>query len=1111
MFFVISSRFTAIALGGLLLFFSMLTSALDRVTLQLRWDHQFQFAGYYVAQWKGYYLEEGIDVEIRSAVSDKGIKSATQEVAAGNADFGIGAADILIANDKGAGLMVVAPILQTSAAAMYALEPTPMTRLADLMELRVARRENDLIDVELQAMLRAEGYKPSALKSYQHGSSLNHLINGDVDVVPGYRISVPFEAMFAGVKVRALYPATYGIDFYGDSLFVSRDLVSKDPKLVERFKRASLKGWQYALSHPDEISRLIAERLPRTAPLEGNFAAFNRFQSEALQDLTLFKHVPLGQLNPQRWRQMHAQLKRLGLIEGEFKQRAFVFDLPAIQEARSRHLFMLFVIGMSALIILVIVFYIWSAALKRQVSMRTAQFHDSERRYQGVFESSEVAIWNQDFSAIYDAFSELRAQQVVDLRDYFAEDEARIWLLVERLRMVDVNPATLRLLGAGSQEELLARIAELYDKDTAQLFAEQFVAIWEQQPLYRAEHQIRTLRGDYASVMVSFPVAKDREAARSVAITLVDLTEHNRREARLRTLYQAVEQSPVSVMVTDPLGAIEYVNGTFERQSGYRADALIGSNALELYSQSRSDVSLKEVLVSLRENQHWEGEIENINKAGDIVWEAVKVAPVVDTSGTASHYLILNEDITLRKEYEDRILHQARFDQLTGLPNRLNMLERLRSMRKDAERKGQSLAVLFLDLDDFKKVNDTLGHEFGDKLLMKAAQRLRNAVGETQAVGRLGGDEFIVLLATSGETDAIEPLLAQLLAAFQTPFNLGQREITLTASIGVATYPNDGQSCSELLRNADSAMYYSKRQGRNTYTFFNHNMGKEVYQRLLLEEQMLGALSRGEFELHFQPQVCLVSGKMSGVEALLRWTNPVLGAVGPDLFIPIAEESGQIVPIGKFVITEALSAAQAWQQQGLDLRVAVNLSPRQFRDENLTQFILDELNRFELAASVLELEITEGLLLSGHPGVSDALTQLSDAGVSIAMDDFGTGYSSLSYLRRYPFDLLKIDRSFIRDLMLDSADQELVSAAISMAHGLGLSVLAEGVETEAQWARLKAMGCDAIQGFVFSKPIPRDALTRLALAESTRTRQNTDRLPDSHEYLAAAPDAADAG
>ncbi|WP_136681519.1 EAL domain-containing protein [Neptunomonas sp. XY-337] len=1092
-------RIAIVLFGVLWLAMSNLAYALDRVSLQLRWDHQFQFAGYYVAQWKGYYLEEGIDVEIRSAVTADGIKSATQEVADGRADFGVGAADILIANDQGANLMVVAPIFQTSAAALYALEPTPMTRLADLMALRVARRQNDLIDVELQAMLKAEGYDPDRLSSYAHPAGLDHLINGDVDVVPGYRISVPFEAMFAGVKVKAIYPATYGIDFYGDSLFVSRDKVSNDPKLVERFKRASLKGWQYALQHPDEISRLIAERLPRTAPLAGDFVSFNRFQSEALTDLTLYKHVPLGQLNPQRWRQMHAQLKQLGLVSGEFKPLDVVFDLGDIQEVRSRHLLILFIIGISALLILVVIFYLWSATLQRQVSLRTKQFRDSERRYQGVFESSEVAIWNQDFSRVYDALGELRNEGVTDLNSYLAADNARIWALVERLCTVDVNPATLRLLGAGSQEELLARVAELYDEKTPQLFAEQFVAIWEQQPLYRAEHQIRTLHGEPASVMVSFPIAQDRDTARSVAITLVDLTEHNRREARLRTLYQAVEQSPVSVMVTDPLGTIEFINGTFEQRSGYSTRELLGSSVIDLYSQARSHVSLKEVLASLRAHAHWEGEIENINKSGDVVWESLKVSPVTSASGEVSHYLILNEDITLRKAYEDRILYQARFDQLTGLPNRLNMLEKLRSLREDAARQKQSLAVLFLDLDDFKKVNDTLGHEFGDKVLLKAAQRLRSTVGEAQIVGRLGGDEFIILLRNDCATEGMQPLLERLLAAFQHPFVLDQREVTLTASIGVATYPENGRSCSELLRNADAAMYYSKRQGRNTYTFFNHNMGKEVYQRLLLEEQMLGALSRGEFELHFQPQVCLVSGKMSGAEALLRWTNPVLGAVGPDLFIPVAEESGQIVPIGKFVITEALSAAHAWQQQGLDLRVAVNLSPRQFRDENLTQFILDELNRFELAASVLELEITEGLLLSGHSGVLDALTQLSDAGVSIAMDDFGTGYSSLSYLRRYPFDLVKIDRSFIRDLMLDSADQELVSAAISMAHGLGLSVLAEGVETEAQWARLKAMGCDAIQGFVFSKPVPKDALLQLALASNTAPRKKADRLQTTDE------------
>jgi diguanylate cyclase (GGDEF)-like protein/PAS domain S-box-containing protein len=444
-----------------------------------------------------------------------------------------------------------------------------------------------------------------------------------------------------------------------------------------------------------------------------------------------------------------------------------------------------------------------------------------------------------------------------------------------------------------------------------------------------------------------------------------------------------------------------------------------------------------------------------------------------------------HQDITERRMQEEHILHQAHYDFLTELPNRFLSLDRLSQLINESHRSHERVAVLFLDLDDFKKINDTLGHDTGDKVLKETASRLRSVLRSGDTVGRLGGDEFIILLRGLTQAAEAQPVAKTLLSNFTEAFRIDSRDLVLTASIGIAIYPDDGDNLSELLRNADSAMYHSKEQGRNAYSYFTEEMNQGVSRRLLLEEQMHGALNRGEFSLCYQPKVDLNSGMIVGAEALLRWHNPVLHEVPPKDFIPIAEQTGLIVSIGKFVLDEALDMAVVCRHRFAEsFTMALNLSPRQFRDPNLVEYIEQATRSRALSATALELEITEGVLMSGHTYIDEALAALSDLGVNIAMDDFGTGYSSLSYLRSYPFDVLKIDREFVNDIIEDPADRELVNAAIAMAHGLGLKVVAEGVETEAQLKFLASQGCEYGQGYLFSKPVAADKLTAL-LAEGS--------------------------
>ena len=477
----------------------------------------------------------------------------------------------------------------------------------------------------------------------------------------------------------------------------------------------------------------------------------------------------------------------------------------------------------------------------------------------------------------------------------------------------------------------------------------------------------------------------------------------------------------------------------------------------------------------------YDAEYRFLCQLGDYMWirGRGKISEY-DDEGKPIRFIGTHSDITDKKNAETIMLHQAHFDVLTDLPNRFLSLDRLSQLLNDARRNNKLVAVLFLDLDDFKKINDSLGHEAGDKLLIDTSKRLCRAVRNRDTVGRLGGDEFIILLEGIKKSGDISSVAKELIGQFRKAFNIDGRELIMTASVGIAVFPENGEDASLLLRNADSAMYHAKEQGRNTFSYFTDAMNLEVSRRFALEEQMYGALDRGEFEVFYQPQVDVVSGHILGAEALLRWHNQTLGNVTPDEFIPIAEQTGAIIPIGKFVLTEALKNTAHWQQISCQaFRIAVNLSPRQFRDPELVTQVKESVAHFDISLESLELEITEGVLMSGHNYIDEALKALSKLGISIAMDDFGTGYSSLSYLRNYPFNVLKIDRSFVNDITVDSSDRELINAAIAMAHGLNLKVVAEGVETKEQLDVLKTMGCDYAQGYLFGKPMPASDMTAM--------------------------------
>jgi len=550
-----------------------------------------------------------------------------------------------------------------------------------------------------------------------------------------------------------------------------------------------------------------------------------------------------------------------------------------------------------------------------------------------------------------------------------------------------------------------------------------------------------------------------------------DINERRQAEEKFQSL---LKSAPDAIVIIEPNGDICLDNLQVEQLFGYSSTELLGKPIGLLVPDQCLQTQESNPGTFSTEQDYRPGprdrELYGVHRDGTEFPIEISLAPIKTNAGLLTTIVI--RDITERKQAEARLVQQANFDTLTGLPNRLLAADRLSQALAHAHRKGLSVAVMFLDIDRFKNVNDTLGHSVGDRLLTEVASRLRKGVKEDDTVARLGGDEFLIILPELNTLASAEIVAERILEQLSRPFGLEDRELFTSASIGITGYPEDSDDPGMLLRNADSAMYQAKDAGRNTFRFFTPEMNIRLLKRLEMESQLRYALSKEEFSLHFQPQVDIKSGRLVGVEALLRWNNSELDSVPTDDFIPLAEETGLINAIGEWVLIQACRTAATWQQQTADgIRVSVNVSAVQFRNTDLVEMVCNALEVSGLPASLLELEITERLLVEDNPNTSRMLEDIKQTGVRLSLDDFGKGYSSLSYLKRFPFDVLKIDRAFISGVTTNSEDAALCRAITAMASSLNLSIVAEGVETKEQWDFLDTHGADFAQGYYVSRPL----------------------------------------
>ena len=569
------------------------------------------------------------------------------------------------------------------------------------------------------------------------------------------------------------------------------------------------------------------------------------------------------------------------------------------------------------------------------------------------------------------------------------------------------------------------------------------------------------------------PSEADLAMIESTANLIGIAIERKRIEEELGIASMVYRNTSEAMMVTDEENRIIAINPAFTQITGYGLDEALGRNP-GMLSSGRHDADFYKVLWrELESTGIWQGEIWNRRKNGEIYPEWLTINTILNDGGTTHRYVALFSDITDKVRTDELIWRQANFDLLTGLPNRRMFYDRLEREVKKAHRGNLMLALLFIDLDRFKEVNDTLGHQTGDILLVEAARRIVSCVRESDTVARLGGDEFTVILSELPDTNHVEKIAQNIIAKLADPFVLGDEMAYVSASVGITFYPNDALEVEQLLRNADQAMYVAKNAGRNRLSYFTNAMQEKAQSRLRLLNDLRGALAAGQFVLYFQPIVDLSSGNIRKAEALLRWQHPQRGMVSPMEFITLAEETGLIIDIGDWVFREASRWANRWVDICSDFQVSVNGSPVQFQSEagGIAPW-LDHLQALDLSGQNVVIEITEGLLLNADSGITDKLIHFRDAGIQVAIDDFGTGYSALSYLKKFDIDYLKIDQSFIRDLATDQSDMALSEAIIVMAHKLGLKVIAEGVETMEQKRLLQEAGCDYGQGYLFSRPLP---------------------------------------
>ncbi|CAH8241694.1 Diguanylate cyclase [Vibrio aestuarianus] len=668
------------------------------------------------------------------------------------------------------------------------------------------------------------------------------------------------------------------------------------------------------------------------------------------------------------------------------------------------------------------------------------------------------------------------------LQEFLDSLEDHAWLKSPDGNYILCNKAVEKAWGLSTQQILGSNDYQLFDDELARKFisADQWVIDNKTQLVVEECSSTDNDQSEVWLETIKAPIySEDGQLLGTMGMTR-NVTRRRQLENQLNLTTQIFNHSREGVMITDDKANVIDVNAAFTAITGYQADEVIGRNPRILRSGHHDDAFYQAIWHNLSQNKSWKGEFLNRRKDGSLYPQLSTITPVFDDHQQVKNYLCVFEDISLRKAHEAKLEQMAYFDPLTELPNRTNLLQEIAHQIKRYNSTKLTFATLFLDIDHFKHINDSFGHFYGDQVLVELANRLKLCLKKTDHIARIGGDEFVILLTKLPPEQSLVPILDNIFSVFERYFDFGEESLRLSTSIGIANYPQDGQTPEALLKNADTAMYLAKKNGRNGYAFYSPELTDVAISRVRLQSALYQGVELKQFSLVYQPQFNLHNQTLLGFEALIRWHHPQLGLVSPDEFIPMAEKSGAIQSIGEWVLRTACQQAKQWLDAEYPLdKLAVNVSAIQLKQSNFIEILTRILSESQLPAHKLEIEITEGFLIENKQKAIHDLQKIAELGVSIALDDFGTGYSSLSYLKGLPLQKLKIDRSFINDIPDDKESNAIVSAILAMGNSLSLIVTAEGIEDEKQMSYLDQIGCHFGQGYYLGRPLSVEDATNL--------------------------------
>lgn len=1164
----------------------------QKVVLQLQWEHEFQFAGYYAAQWQGLYRNQGLDVEIRSAFNeDLEYNSPDQALISRAADFAIGGIETLVARGKGEKIVVLTPVFQNSPLAVFSLDSTPINTLEQLRQLRIAAGRNEFSKAQVQAMFLAVGIDPSTIVFVDEAPTIENLMDGTADAIINYDISAIHRAEELGISLNALHPDDYGVNFYGDVLYTTEDVIERDPELVRRFVQASLDGWRYALNNKETIADRISAELPRYRYVVNDIFGYNRLFAERIDDYMLFPLVPLGYNQIERWQTAYLLLNQLGYIDETFN----VDELLSPVEVATQNdvysavwsliagcvlaliVLMIFVRSPQTRLIVALPFLFLIAEQLIELRYRTLLLDEqrigvaeklSTVRYQlesrlsnnlslinglAAFVSANPDFTDTEFETyaanvlerepalislaiapdlIISNIYPLRGNEAalgLNYRENTDQSEA-----VERAVLTGALTIAgpLELVQGGTAFVGRAPVYTIDSSGTRQLWGIvsapiSAASIYSDSSLFDPRPGLdiairgRDGLGEEGDVffgeesvfanpnVVTMPVVLGGGSWHLGAYELQDVSVANSGVLLLRIVgiilcvlfiiaiflrsrAKSKEEAYEQLIFRNEqfLREVE----TVSRVGGWRLDGegvftevsaqcmqilgvYSGAGVLtldEVCAQFTGETAkmLKMLLNRAKQNNHsfdTELRLERINKGE--TWLHIR-GEMIELPGDRRELVGAIQDITKAKAADRLIEYQANYDALTGLANRSLLRDRLNSALAMSKRANTKLAVLFIDLDNFKSVNDNLGHDVGDEVLVEAASRIKHSVREVDTVARYSGDEFIVVLRDVFSESAVCRIVDDIVAKVGDTFKVGTHQIHCGASVGIAFYPDDALDSETLIIKADQAMYEVKKDGRNGWQFYTQEMQRKSEKRHSLYNELVSAVNNKELSVYYQPIYSYEEDRIVGCEALVRWKRADGSFIPPDEFIPLAEESGLVIRIDHFVLKTARDFISNLNTEcGLNIGVSVNVSARllYMRDESSQAWF------YEIKApsnTPVTVEITERVLVEDATRALQVLNDLSASGIQISIDDFGTGYSGLSYLSRFPVNAFKIDRSFVDKIGKLKTEEALIETMLLMAEKLQIKVVAEGVETQEQLDFLRHLKCDFSQGYFIGRPMP---------------------------------------